>query len=85
MSFRFDWHTLNISLEKVNALLARSGTKPPAIVGQTVVRSLDLGKVSPKVDLIDIKKISDTDFKGTFHIEYQGNAQACLETMVEVC
>jgi distribution and morphology protein 34 len=57
--------------------------KPPIIVDDIVVTELNLGKVPPDLDILEIGDLADDRFRGIFKMTYAGDAFLTLKTRVQ--
>lgn len=90
MSFKFDWSPFLINddnFESISEVLTKAlnrGPKPEAVVGDVKLKNLNVGTVPPRLHLAEVADITDDSFRGTFRIEYDGDASISLQTFVEV-
>lgn len=90
MSFKLDWSPFLINdtnFASISTVLTKAlnrGPKPEAVVGDISLKHLNVGTVPPRLHLVEVSDITDDSFRGTFQIEYDGDASISLQTSVEV-
>ena len=89
MAFNFNWSPLAADAsfytraqELLTAALNKS-PKPPIIVDDILVNELNLGSVSPELEILEIGDLAEDRFRGIFKMRYCGDAFLTLRTRVQ--
>lgn len=90
MAFNFNWSPLTadaLFYERAKELLTnalnRNGPRPAIIVDDILVSELNLGDVPPELEIVEIGDLAEDRFRGTFKMQYQGDAVLSLKTRVQ--
>jgi mitochondrial distribution and morphology protein 34 len=86
MAFNFNWSPLIADTVRARELLTTAlnkSPKPPIIVDDIVVTELNLGKVPPDLEILEIGDLADDRFRGIFKMTYAGDAFLTLKTRVQ--
>lgn len=87
MSFCFTWPEFNKEfIETAKASLETAlnrGNKPANICDRIQVKQLEMGKVPPELDILEIGELGEGRFRGMFRLSYLGDAHVMLETKVQ--
>jgi distribution and morphology protein 34 len=86
MAFNFNWSPLVADTVRARDLLTAAlnkSPKPPIIVDDIVVTELNLGKVPPDLEILEIGDLANDRFRGIFKLSYAGDAFLTLRTRVQ--
>ncbi|KAH9887520.1 mitochondrial distribution and morphology protein 34 [Xylariomycetidae sp. FL2044] len=89
MAFKFNWEPLAADAEfykRAQELLTNAlnkSPKPPIIVDDILVTELNLGSVSPDLEILEIGDLAEDRFRGIFKMCYSGDAYLTLRTRVQ--
>lgn len=90
MAFNFNWSPLTADedfYQRARDLLTTAlnkSPKPPIIVDDILVTELNLGSVSPELEILEIGDLAEDRFRGIFKMCYSGDAFLTLRTRVQV-
>ena len=86
MAFNFNWSPLIADTDRVRDMLTTSlnkSPKPPIIVDDILVSSLNLGSTPPQLEILEIGDLAEDRFRGIFKMSYTGDAYLTLKTRVQ--
>ncbi|KAJ1919045.1 ERMES complex subunit [Mycoemilia scoparia] len=89
MAFQFNWGEFSPDFCEeakemlTTALNKEGGNKPPNIVGDIVVKELNLGKEPPDLEILEIGDLGEENFRAIFKMTYTGDGCLVLQTKVQ--
>jgi distribution and morphology protein 34 len=86
MAFNFNWSPLIADTVRAREMLTNAlnkSPKPAIIVDDIVVTELNLGKIPPDLEILEIGDLAEDRFRGIFKMTYSGDAFLTLKTRVQ--
>ncbi|PWN88239.1 hypothetical protein FA10DRAFT_272723 [Acaromyces ingoldii] len=87
MSFNFQWPAFSPEFHADAAKMLDSalnrGPKPKVIADDIKVEDINMGKIPPDLEILEIGELSTDRFRGIFRLTYAGDAHLLLSTKVQ--